>query len=107
MKRVLVADDHVMVSEAICAILEKNYEVAGIAKNGRELVEKAFRLKPDVIVLDISMPELNGIEACRQLQASGCMAKVVICHPAIGRRVRPRRVRRRRDGLCGKTIRLV
>jgi DNA-binding NarL/FixJ family response regulator len=73
-----------MVSEAICAILEKNYEVAGIAKNGRELVEKAFRLKPDVIVLDISMPELNGIEACRQLQASGCMARVVIVTQQLG-----------------------
>jgi DNA-binding NarL/FixJ family response regulator len=84
MKRILVADDHVMVSEAICSILEKNYEVAGIAKDGRELVEKAFQLRPDVIVLDISMPELNGIEACRQLQALGCTAKVVFVTQQLG-----------------------
>jgi DNA-binding NarL/FixJ family response regulator len=84
MKRILVADDHVMVSEAICAILEKSYEVAGTAKDGRELVEKAYRLKPDVIVLDISMPELNGIEACRQLQTSGCTAKVVFVTQQLG-----------------------
>ena len=84
MKRILLADDHVMVSEAICAILEKNYEIAGTAKDGRELVEKAFQLKPDVIVLDISMPELNGIEACRQLQALGCPAKVVFITQQLG-----------------------
>jgi len=77
MKRILLADDHLMVSEAICAILEKDYRIVGTAKNGREVVERARELRPDVIVLDISMPELNGIEACRQLQASGSTAKVV------------------------------
>ncbi len=84
MKRILLADDHVLVSEAICAILEKNYEIAGTAKDGRELIEKANRLKPDVIVLDISMPELNGIEACRQLQAAECTAKVVFVTQQLG-----------------------
>lgn len=77
MKRILVADDHVLVSEALCGILEHEYEVIGTAKDGRELVERARELKPDVIVLDVSMPELNGIEACRQLQTSGNKAKVV------------------------------
>jgi DNA-binding NarL/FixJ family response regulator len=77
MKRILLADDHLMVSEAICKLLEKDYEIVGTANNGRKLVEKAGEVKPDVIVVDISMPELNGIEACRQLQASGCTAKVV------------------------------
>jgi len=76
-KRILLADDHLMVSEALCRILEKDYEIVGTAKNGRELVEKVGELKPDVVVLDISMPELNGVEACRQLQAMGCAAKVV------------------------------
>jgi DNA-binding NarL/FixJ family response regulator len=84
MKRILLADDHIMVSEAICAILERDYEVVGIAKDGRELVEKAFQLQADVIVLDISMPELNGIEACRQLQASGCTSKVVFITQQLG-----------------------
>jgi DNA-binding NarL/FixJ family response regulator len=84
MKRILLADDHVMVSEAICSILAKNYEVVGTANNGRELVEKSFQLRPDVIVLDISMPELNGIEACRQLQASGCTARIVFITQQLG-----------------------
>jgi DNA-binding NarL/FixJ family response regulator len=84
MKRILLADDHVMVSEALCGILEKDYEIAGTAKDGRELVERAHQLKPDVIVLDISMPELNGIEACRQLQASGSTAKVVFVTQQLG-----------------------
>ncbi len=84
MKRILLADDHVMVSEALCAILDGDYQIAGTAKDGRELVEKAHRLKPDVIVLDISMPELNGIEACRQLQASGSTAKVVFVTQQLG-----------------------
>lgn len=77
MKRILLADDHLLVSEALCSILATDYEIVGIAKNGRELVEKANELKPDVVVLDISMPELNGIEACRQLQEAGCTARVV------------------------------
>lgn len=77
MKRILLVDDHVLVLEGLCSILKHEYEIAGTAQNGRELVEKAQRLKPDVIVLDISMPELNGIEACRQLQTSENKARVV------------------------------
>lgn len=77
MKRIVIADDHGMVLEGLSSMLGRDYEVAGTAQDGRELVEKAQRLKPDVIVLDVSMPRLNGIEACRQLQAAGCAAKVV------------------------------
>src|ERR1700761_364602 len=84
MKRILLADDHVMVSEALCSILERDYEIAGTAKDGRELIEKAHRLKPDVIVLDISMPELNGIEACRRLQTAGSTAKIVFVTQQLG-----------------------
>ncbi|HZQ41891.1 MAG TPA: response regulator transcription factor [Acidobacteriaceae bacterium] len=77
MRRILIADDHVLVLEALCAILGKEYEIAGTAKNGREAVEKAVELKPDMVVLDVSMPELNGIEAVRQMQAAGCSAKMI------------------------------
>jgi len=77
MKRLLLADDHLLVSEALCSLLEKSYEIVGKAMDGRELVEKAHELKPDVVVMDISMPKLNGIEACRQLQSAGHMPKVV------------------------------
>lgn len=77
MKRILIADDHVLVLEALCAILEKEYEIAGIARNGREAVEKVALLKPDIVILDVSMPELNGIEAIRQIQDAGSAAKVI------------------------------
>jgi DNA-binding NarL/FixJ family response regulator len=77
MPRILIADDHVLVLEALCAILGREYEIAGTAKNGREAVEKAVQLKPDMVVLDVSMPELNGIEAMRQIQAAGCSAKTI------------------------------
>jgi DNA-binding NarL/FixJ family response regulator len=77
MLRILIADDHVLVLEALCAILGREYEIAGTAKNGREAVKKAIRLKPDILVLDVSMPELNGIEAMRQIQKAGCAAKTI------------------------------
>lgn len=77
MQRIFIADDHVLVLEALCAILEREYEIAGTAKNGREAVERAVVLKPDIIVLDVSMPELNGIEAMRQIHRSGCSAKTI------------------------------
>lgn len=78
MKRILIADDHVLVLDALCAILEREYEIAGTAQNGREAVEKALLLKPDVVILDVSMPELNGIEAMRQIQNAGSAAKVIL-----------------------------
>lgn len=66
--RVLLADDHCLVAAGIQSMLEPFFEVVGTAANGRALVEAAERLKPDVILLDISMPELNGLEAARQLR---------------------------------------
>ncbi|HEX5283232.1 MAG TPA: response regulator transcription factor [Bryocella sp.] len=77
MRRILIADDHVLVLEALCGILEREYKIAGTAKNGREAVEKALELKPDLVILDVSMPELNGIEAMRQIRAAGSSAKII------------------------------
>jgi len=68
--RVLLADDHKMVAEQLCSLLEKRCDVIGVVQNGRELVDAAPGLKPDVIVLDISMPGLNGLDAARQLTHS-------------------------------------
>ena len=69
--KILLAEDHVVVRESIRQALEKNrgFKVIGEASNGREAVEMARRLKPDVIIMDISMPELNGIEATKQIKA--------------------------------------
>jgi two-component system, NarL family, response regulator LiaR len=68
---ILLAEDHVVVRESIRQALEKNhgFKVVGEANNGAEAVEMARRLKPDVIIMDISMPELNGIEATKQIKA--------------------------------------
>lgn len=79
MKRptVLIADDHRMLVEAFTKILEDEFEVVGTAQDGRELLDVAAELKPDVILLDISMPLLNGLGACERLRKSVPDTKVV------------------------------
>jgi DNA-binding NarL/FixJ family response regulator len=77
-QRVFLADDHAIVLDGMRAILEPDYEVVGEAKDGRALVEAAVKLRPDVIVADIAMPILNGLEAVRQLQKADLRAKIII-----------------------------
>lgn len=66
--RILLADDHTLVLEGLRKILEDDFDVIDTVEDGRALVEAAQRLEPDVIVLDISMPKLNGMDAARQLR---------------------------------------
>ncbi len=66
--RILLADDHRMVAEGLRGLLELDYDLVGIVEDGRALLEAADRLMPDVVVADVSMPLLNGIEAVRQLK---------------------------------------
>ena len=61
--RVLIADDHILVAEACGRLLEPEFEVVGIVNNGRTLLKSAAELKPDIVILDIGMPELNGLDA--------------------------------------------
>lgn len=68
--RILLADDHPVVLDGLRSVLGRRYEIAGSVLNGRDLVEAAQRLKPDLIVLDVTMPLLNGIDAARQIQKS-------------------------------------
>jgi DNA-binding NarL/FixJ family response regulator len=75
--RVLLADDHSSVIERVSALLQPGFEVVGAAANGKELLFESARLLPDVIVLDISMPELSGIEAAHELRSAGSTARVV------------------------------
>jgi DNA-binding NarL/FixJ family response regulator len=72
-----MADDHMMVLEAFKHLIENEFEVVGTASDGRTLIEAAARLKPDVIVLDISMPLLNGLDAGRQLKQLAPSVKLV------------------------------
>ena len=66
--RVLLADDHQMLADALKCVLEPGCEVVGTVSDGRALLEVAPRLLPDIIVLDIAMPQLNGLDAARQLK---------------------------------------
>lgn len=75
--RVLLADDHSLVAAGLRSMLEPVCEVAGLAENGRALVQMAEALNPDVILLDISMPDLNGIEAARQLRKLAPHVKLI------------------------------
>src|SRR3954454_887776 len=65
--RVLLADNHRLLREALAALLEPHCEVVGTVADGRELVAAAARLKPDVVVLEIALPRLNGLDDGRQL----------------------------------------
>jgi DNA-binding NarL/FixJ family response regulator len=74
---VLLADDHAIITDGLVRLLNDRFEVVGSVTNGNRLVAEAVRLRPDVIVTDISMPELTGLEALRQLKAKGVAAKVI------------------------------
>src|SRR6266446_3527002 len=69
-KAVLVVDDNALIRQALCELFkrEADFEVCGEAENGREAIEKAQELHPDLIVLDLSMPVMNGIDAARVLR---------------------------------------
>lgn len=75
--RVLLADDHRMVAEGLKGLLVEEFELAGIVEDGRSLVKAARELRPDVIVADISMPHLNGIDALAHLKADNPDVRVV------------------------------
>ncbi|MEJ2008409.1 MAG: response regulator transcription factor [Acidobacteriota bacterium] len=75
--RILLADDHVMFTEGLQRILAPQFDIVGIVENGRELIATAEKLRPDVVVADISMPSLNGIEAARRLQKMPRPPKIV------------------------------
>jgi len=77
--RILLADDHAVVRQGFKMILaaQPDMEIVGEAANGREAVDLAEQLRPDVVVMDVSMPELNGIEATRRLASSVPHARVV------------------------------
>jgi DNA-binding NarL/FixJ family response regulator len=83
--RVLLADDHRIFLEGLKGLLEPEYDLVGTVEDGRALVKEAERLCPDVIVADISMPLLNGIEAVRQIKKSAHRIKVVFLtmHPDV------------------------
>jgi DNA-binding NarL/FixJ family response regulator len=75
--RLLIADDHTLLAEACKSLLEPEFDVVGIVDNGRALLRMACQLRPDVVILDISMPQLNGLDACDQIKRLVPATKVV------------------------------
>jgi len=81
--KVLIADDHSMVIDGLRSLLEPEFEVVGAVNDGRAVLPAVRKLQPDVVVIDISMPLLNGLDCTRQLHDTGCTAKILILtmHP--------------------------
>src|SRR5205807_6453208 len=68
--RLLIADDHTLLAEACKNLLEPEFEVVGVVDNGRSLLQSALESRPDVVILDIGMPQLNGLDAADQIRRS-------------------------------------
>ncbi len=75
--RILLGDDHGLILDGLRAALQSQYEVVGLAKDGRALIHAAERLKPDLVITDISMPLLNGFEAARHIKAALPSTKLI------------------------------
>ncbi len=75
--KVLLADDHAIVAEGLASVLKDRYDLVGIVADGSELIDAARKLQPDVIVSDIAMPVLGGLEALRRLKMAQSAAKVI------------------------------
>lgn len=80
---ILIADDHGMLVDGLRKLLETDYEILGAVSDGRQILHEVQRLDPQLVVIDISMPSLNGIDATRQLREAGCSCKILILtmHP--------------------------
>ena len=75
--RVLLADDHAIVAEGLATLLKDHFDLVGVVGDGNELIDAARKLRPDVIVADIAMPVLSGLEALRRLKAARSEGKVI------------------------------
>jgi DNA-binding NarL/FixJ family response regulator len=75
--RVLIADDHLLVAEAYKRLLESEFEIVGVVTDGRELIDSAGELRPDVILVDVAMPCLNGLDACEQIKTKDTAVRII------------------------------
>ncbi len=78
--KILLADDHTIVRQGLKLILssQKDIEVVGEASNGREVIELAKQLQPDIVLIDVAMPEVNGIEATRRLMEMNSRLRILV-----------------------------
>ena len=76
--RVLLAEDHEGVAKALCRVLAMDFDVVGNVPDGSAVLEAARRLQPDMIVLDLNLPNVNGLEACRRITQVNPQAKIIV-----------------------------
>lgn len=96
--RVLIADDHKLVAEACKGLLEPEFEVVGMVSDGRALLQAVAELRPDVVILDISMPQLNGLDAGEQIKQKHRATKLIYLTMMLGPDVAAEAFRRGASG---------
>jgi DNA-binding NarL/FixJ family response regulator len=96
--RILIADDHRLVAEACKNLLEPEFEVVAMVTDGRALLQAAAELHPDVVILDISMPQLNGLDAGEQIKQKSRSTKLIFLTMALGPDVAAEAFRRGASG---------
>jgi len=101
--RLLIADDHTLLAEACKSFLEPEFEVVGIADNGRTLLRLVTELKPDLVILDIAMPKLNGLDAGDQIKHLSPSTKLVFLTMNLTPEVAAEAFRRGASGYVVKT----
>src|SRR5262245_57521183 len=86
--RVLLADDNVAVAKALARILETEFDVVGVVHDGHQLLKATQAFQPDIVITDLSMPLMSGLDATRQLKEDGATARIIVLSadsdPALG-----------------------
>ena len=90
--RILIADDHPGMATALVRLLSPDHDVVGIISDGGAVVEAALRLQPDVVLVDVSLPHVNGIEICRQITQSSLRTRVIMMTGLFDREIRDRAI---------------
>lgn len=101
--RILIADDHTLVADLCRKLLEKEFDVVGTVDNGRAMVRTAMELKPDLILLDIAMPILNGLDAAKQVKEALPSVKLIFLTMSTDIKVAAEALRRGASGYLLKT----
>jgi len=101
--RLVIADDHTLLAEACKGLLEPEFDVVGIADNGRALLQLAFELKPEIVLLDIAMPQLNGLDAADQIKHALPRTKLVFLTMNVSPEIAAEAFRRGASGYVVKT----
>jgi DNA-binding NarL/FixJ family response regulator len=96
--RILIADDHKLVADACKSLLEPEFEVVAVVADGRSLLQATEKLRPDVVILDIAMPELNGLDAGEQIKQKNRATKLIYLTMALGPEVAAEAFRRGASG---------